>query len=64
MAVVTIRGQSGSGAPKIGRLVANKLNANYVDREIIAKVAKLLNGRKQDVIAKEIPPGSFTSAHL
>ncbi|MFC1984631.1 AAA family ATPase [Chloroflexota bacterium] len=59
MAVVTIRGQSGSGAPKIGRLVADKLNANYVDREIIAKVAKLLNRQQQDVISKEMPPGSF-----
>ena len=59
MAVVTIRGQSGSGAPKIGRLVAYKLHANYVDREIIAKVAELLNRQQQDVIAKEMPPGSF-----
>ena len=59
MAVVTIRGQSGSGAPKIGRLVADKLHANYVDREIIAKVAELLNRQQQDVIAKEMPPGSF-----
>ncbi len=59
MAVVTIRGQMGSGAPEIGRLVADKLHADYVDREIIAKVAALLNRRKQNVIAKEMPPGSL-----
>lgn len=59
MSVVTIRGQLGSGAPEIGRLVADKLHADYVDREIIARVAELLNRREQDVIAKEMPHGSL-----
>lgn len=59
MPVITIRGQLGSGAPEIGRLVADKLRADYVDREIIARVAGLLNRREQDVIAKEMPPGSL-----
>ena len=35
MSVVTIRGRLGSGAPEIGKLVADKLHADYVDREII-----------------------------
>lgn len=59
MSVVTIRGQLGSGAPEIGRLVADKLRVHYVDREIIAKVAARLEREKQDVIAKEMPPGTL-----
>jgi len=62
MPVVTIRGQLGSGAPEIGRLVADELHADYVDREIAAKVAELLNAHKQDVIAKEMHPGLSWSA--
>jgi cytidylate kinase len=58
---VTIRGQLGSGAPEIGKHVANKLGIDYIDREIIAKVAELLNERKRDVIAKEMPVGSLWS---
>jgi len=59
MSVVTIRGQLGSGAPEMGKLIADKLHADYVDREIIAKVAALLNRRKRGVRAKEMPPGSL-----
>ncbi len=59
MSVVTIRGQLGSGAPDIGKLVADKLQTDYVDREIIAKVAEVLNTKTQDVIAKEMLPGTF-----
>ncbi len=59
MSVVTIRGQLGSGAPEIGKMVADKLNTDYVDREIIAKVAELLNTKTEDVIAKEMLPGTF-----
>ena len=39
MSVVTIRGRLGSGAPEVGKQVAEKLQADYVDREIIARVA-------------------------
>ena len=59
MSVVTIRGQLGSGASEIGKLVADKLHTDYIDREIIAKVAELLNTKTQDVIAKEMPPGTL-----
>ena len=59
MAVVTIRGQLGSGSPEIGRLVAKKLNADFVDRRIIAEVAAILDKRKRDVKIKEMPPGSL-----
>ena len=59
MCVVTIRGQLGSGAPEIGRLVAEGLHADYVDREIIAKVAATLEAAEEEVSAKEMPPGSL-----
>jgi len=59
MAVVTIRGQLGSGAPEVGRLIADRLQADYVDREIIGEVAARLNRQEQEVIAKEMPPSSL-----
>jgi cytidylate kinase len=39
--------------------VANKLQANYVDREIISEVAARLHRKEHEVIAKEMPPSSF-----
>ena len=59
MPVITIRGQLGSGAPEIGKLVADKLHIDYVDREIIARVAELLIRGDKDVILKEMPPSSL-----
>jgi len=59
MPIVTIRGQLGSGAPEIGRGVAELLHADYVDREIIAGVAARLQRDEQDVIAKEMPASSL-----
>jgi cytidylate kinase len=59
MPIVTIRGQFGSGAPDIGREVAERLHIDYIDREVIAKVAERLNERTQEVIAKEMPPSSL-----
>ena len=59
MTVVTIRGQLGSGAPEIGKLIARKINADYVDREIIAKVAEQLNQTHNSVEEKEMPAGTF-----
>jgi len=49
----------GSGAPEIGRLVADKLRTDYIDREIIADVAKRLKWSKEGVTEKEMPPGTF-----
>jgi len=42
MPVITIRGTLGSSAPEIGKLVAEKLHIDYVDREIIAEIAERL----------------------
>lgn len=59
MSVVTIRGQSGSGAAEVGRQIADRLHVDYVDREIIAEVAARLHRQEREVVAKEMPPGSL-----
>jgi cytidylate kinase len=59
MAVITIRGKLLSGAPEIGKQVAESLNIDYIDREIIAQVATRLNLEEQEVVAKEMPPTSL-----
>ncbi len=59
MSMITIRGQLGSGAPEIGRRVADILRADYVDRKIIAEVAARLHRQEQEVIAKEMTPSSL-----
>jgi cytidylate kinase len=59
MSIITIRGQLGAGASEIGRLVADKLHVDYVDREIIAEVAARLHRQEQDVIAKEMLPSGL-----
>ncbi len=59
MPVVTIRGQLGSGAAETGREVAERLQADYVDREIIAEVAARLRRQEQEVIDKEMPPSTL-----
>ena len=59
MPVITIRGTLGSSAPEIGKLVAEKLHIDYVDREIIAEIAERLRRPDYDVAAKEMPPGGW-----
>jgi cytidylate kinase len=59
MPIVTIRGPLGSGAPEIGRAVAEFLHADYIDREIIAGVAARLQRQEHDVLAKEMPPSTL-----
>jgi cytidylate kinase len=59
MPIITIRGQLGSGAPEVGKRIASRLGADYVDREIIAEVAARLHREEQEVIAKEMPPSSL-----
>jgi len=59
MPVVTIRGQLGSGAPEIGKRVAERLHIDYVDREIIAEVAARVNSPKEKIESKEMPPATL-----
>jgi cytidylate kinase len=59
MPIVTIRGQFGSGAPEIGKLIAETLNIDYVDRGIIAEVAKNLECHEGEIVAREMPSGNL-----
>jgi cytidylate kinase len=59
MSVVTIRGHRGSGAPEIGKQVAERLHADYVDREIIAQVAGRLHRLEGEVREKEMPASTL-----
>jgi len=59
MAIVTIRGTLGSGAPEIGNQIAERLHFDYVDREIIADVAKRNKWSEESTAAKEMPPGTL-----
>ena len=59
MPIITIRGQFESGAPEIGRLVAERIGGDYVDREIISRVAEKLDLKHEHVVAKEQPPGGL-----
>lgn len=56
MPVITIRGQLGSEAPRIGKACAEALNIDYVDREIINKIADRLQRSREEILAKEILP--------
>lgn len=59
MSVVTVRGQLGSGAPEVARQIADRLQVDYVDREIIAEVAARLQRKEEEVKAKEMLPTSL-----
>ncbi len=64
MPVITIRGQLGSGAPEIGKLLAQHIGGDYVDREIIAEVAAQAGVPSHEVVTKEQPPGSLVGRIL
>jgi cytidylate kinase len=59
MSVITIRGQMGSGAAEIGSRLAEELHIGYVDREIIAQVARRLKLTREEIAEKEMPPSSI-----
>mgnify|MGYP001491276476 FL=1 len=40
MSVITIEGRLGAGAPDLGRLVAKKLDLDFIDRLLLADIAK------------------------
>lgn len=56
MTVITIRGQLGSGAPQIGKICAERLKLEYVDREIINRTADRLDRPRHQIIDKEFLP--------
>jgi len=56
MPIVTIRGQLGSGAPEIGKEVARLIGGDYVDREILEGIAKMLGRPLAEIEDKEHIP--------
>ena len=53
MAIVTINGQRGSGAPEIGMEVAARLGYTYLDRQVLGEAAKRLGTTEEVLEAKE-----------
>ncbi len=51
MAVLTISGQFGSGAGEVGRLVAERLQIDYVDQEILVEAARALGVPMESVVS-------------
>ena len=45
MSIVTISGNTGAGATEIGRIVAQQLGFDYVDRQILTEAARALGVR-------------------
>jgi cytidylate kinase len=60
MPVITIRGQLGSGVPDIAREVARLLPGDYIDREIIESIAKLVGHSADVVVEREHTPVRLT----
>jgi cytidylate kinase len=60
MPVITIRGQMGSGASTVARACAKALHLDFVDREIINKVAEKLQRPREAVIEKEVLPTTLS----
>ncbi len=56
MAVITINGQIGTGAPEIGSEVARLLGIDYVDRLILAEAAKRLGATVEALAEREQRP--------
>jgi cytidylate kinase len=59
MSLITIRGQLGSGASEVGRQIADRLQVDYIDRQIISEVAARLHREERELIAKEMPLTGF-----
>ena len=53
MAIVTINGQRGSGAPEIGMEVAARLGYLYLDRQVLGEAAKRLGTTEEALEEKE-----------
>lgn len=53
MTVITIEGRAGSGAPEIGRLVAKEMGLDYVDRLLLAQIAKRVGSTVEALVENE-----------
>lgn len=59
MPVITIARQYGAGGEPVGQMVAHRLKADYVDKEIVAEVARRLQLSDSEVEEHDEAPGSL-----
>lgn len=53
MAIIALEGRVGAGAPELGRIVARELDIDFVDRLILAEVAKKVNATMRALVDQE-----------
>ncbi len=64
MPVVTIARLYGAGGDSVGRMVAERLKADFLGPELIDQVARRLELPREEVVAADEQPGSFLSRLL
>ena len=64
MPVITIGRQFGAGGATVGRMVADRLKADFLDSRIIDEVARRLQLPKEEVEAEDEHPGSLLARLL
>ncbi len=64
MSVITIARQFGAGGTSVGQILARKLQADLLDRQLIAEVARRLEMPEDEVEAQDEQPGSFLNRLL
>ena len=53
MTIITVEGRVGAGAPDLGRLVARELEIDFVDRLILAQIAREVNATMRALVDQE-----------
>src|SRR5438094_9786712 len=64
MPVITIGRQFGAGGATVGRMLADRLKADFLDSKIIDEVARRLQLPKEEVEAEDEHPGSLLARLL
>jgi cytidylate kinase len=64
MPVITIGRQLGAGGSTVGRMLASRLKADFLDSQLIDEVAHRLELPKEEVEAEDEQPGSLLSRLL
>src|SRR5436305_14056178 len=64
MPVITVGRQFGAGGATVGRMLADRLKADFLDSRIIDEVARRLQLPKEEVEAEDEQPGSLLARLL
>ena len=64
MPVITVGRQFGAGGASVGRMLADRLKADFLDSNIIDEVARRLQLPKEEVEAEDEQPGSLLARLL